>query len=462
MDRHSKVPRFVTRLCVPLLIIISFTTLGLVRGISLVQEQPSIALAANNGLGATPYMGWSSWSLTGSKVTGYGRSWMNAAHVEAESDAMHQQLQSHGYTYINLDAFWEQTSGSDFVVDAFGRWTPDPTRFPDIAAVGAHVHSNGQKFGLYMVPGMPKLAVSKNTPIQGTSCHANDIVVHPLTAGNHFNDTWKIDYTKPCAQAYINSIASQLHGFGADYLKLDAVAPGSEVAGFDTRADVHAFAQALKPFNIWLELSSAVDINNISFWQQNANGWRIEGDVECRGNCPGHLTSWSKVSSRFNDAPRWAQFAGPGGWNDFDSMNAGNGSMDGLSNTERQSYVTLWAISAVPMYTGDDITKLDSFGLSLLTNDEVIAVDQAGKPATPISQSSSQQVWRVHNSDGTYTVALFNLGSSTATVTVNWSSLGLSGSQNVRDLWSHTNLGSFSSQFSASLPSHGSRLLRVG
>src|SRR5579859_498351 len=453
MDRQRKLPRF---------LVVFFVVLSLV--ISLVGVFPGytpVTHAANNGLAATPFMGWGSWSLTGGHVTGYGTSWMNAADMEAQSDAMHQKLQSHGYSYINLDAFWYQRSGSDFAVDSFGRFIPDSQRFPDIAAVATHVHNNGQKFGLYFVPGIPHLAVSQNTPIQGTSCHANDIVVQPLTDGNHFKNTYKIDYSKPCAQAYINSLASQIHTWGADFLKLDGVAPGQAVAGFDTRADVQAWSQALNPFQIWLELSSSVDIHNISTWQQFSNGWRITGDIECYSSCPGSLTNWGKVSGRFSAAPPWASFAGPGGWNDFDSVDVGNGTMDGISNDERQSYVTLWAISAAPLYTGDDITKLDSFGLSLLTNDEVIGVDQAGKVATPVSQATSQQVWRVKNADGSFTVALFNLGTSTATVTANWSDLGFSGSATVHDTWSHSDLGSFTGSFSALLPTHGSRLLKV-
>jgi hypothetical protein len=104
---------------------------------------------------------------------------------------------------------------------------------------------------------------------------------------------------------------------------------------------------------------------------------------------------------------------------------------------------------------------MDSYGLSLLTNKSVIAVDQAGHPAHPVSQSSNQQVWFSNNGNHTYTVALFNLASSTATVTANWSSLGFTGSAPVRDLWSNTNLGNFTNSFSASIPAHGSRLLTI-
>jgi len=114
-----------------------------------------------------------------------------------------------------------------------------------------------------------------------------------------------------------------------------------------------------------------------------------------------------------------------------------------------------------PMYLGDDLTTMDSYGKSLLTNSSVVAVDQSGHPAHPVSQASSQQVWFANLGNGSYNVALFNLGSSTATVTANWSNLGFSGSADVLDLWSHSDQGTFSGSFSASVPSHGARLLKV-
>ena len=129
----------------------------------------------------------------------------------------------------------------------------------------------------------------------------------------------------------------------------------------------------------------------------------------------------------------WWRDAGPGGWNDFDSLNVGNGAMDGLTQDERQTAMTLWAMSSAQLYTGNDLTNLDAFGLSLLTNDEVIAVNQAGSRRIRFHRTD-QQAWYANNGDGTYTVGLFNLGSSAATVTVNWSDIGLSGAASVRDL----------------------------
>src|SRR5579884_1929717 len=138
------------------LVLVAVLVVTSLIGLGLKMTDAPAAYAAENGLGFTPYMGWSSWSLTGSH-TGYGKSWLTESDIEAQSDAMHQKLQSHGYDYINIDAEWYLQSGSDFAVDAYGRWTPDTTRFPDIAALGAYVHHNGQKFGLYLVPGIPKL-----------------------------------------------------------------------------------------------------------------------------------------------------------------------------------------------------------------------------------------------------------------------------------------------------------------
>ena len=135
--------------------------------------------------------------------------------------------------------------------------------------------------------------------------------------------------------------------------------------------------------------------------------------------------------------------------------------MDGITDAERQSYMTLWAIEDAPLIAGDDLTKLDPYGLSLLTNRDVIAVDQAGTPAPPVSQRTDQQVWYARNADGSYTVALFNLGSTAATVTANWSDIGLAGPARVRNLWTRRDLGTANGSISASLPEHGSELLRL-
>ncbi len=136
--------------------------------------------------------------------------------------------------------------------------------------------------------------------------------------------------------------------------------------------------------------------------------------------------------------------------------------MDGLTKAERQSYATLWAIAKSPLYTGDDLTKLDSYGVSLLTNREVIALNQGSTPpARPVTPSDPQQVWAAKNADGSYTVALFNLADAPAAVTADWSTLGFTGKASVRDLWNRENLGTHKNKVTQALPAHGSRLFTV-
>lgn len=406
----------------------------------------SLRPVSNNGAAPTPFMGWSTWNFIGSHPT--------EANVETQAQVVASQLKSHGYTYILLDDFWYLNPST--TVDQYGRWAVDTSKFPNgLAGLASYVHGLGLKVGFYLTPGIPVAAVNQNTPIEGTNYHAQDIADTSRHEANYNfgNVMYYINYSKPGAQAYINSWANQLASWGADFLKMDGVGDGDI-------SDIQAWSQALQQTGrpIVFNLSNSLDVNNGSRWKQYANSWRIDGDVECY--CATQVT-WNSFSGRFKDAPPWTQYASAGGWNDLDALQIADGSLDGITNDERQTYMTLWAIEASPLYAGDDLTHMDSYGLSLLTNGEVIAVDQAGHPARPVVQGTSQQVWYANNGDGTYTVALFNLGGGSANVVADWTSLGFTGTASVRDLWSHSELGSFTGSFSATLNSHASRLLKV-
>ncbi|TDW21831.1 X2-like carbohydrate binding domain-containing protein [Kribbella kalugense] len=404
-----------------------------------------------------PYMGWSSYS--NQVYNPNGGSWITAAQLIAQSDAMHSKLQKFGYNYINIDAGWNDG------VDAYGRPTPSKKLYPNgFQAVVDHIHANGQKVGLYSIPGISQALIDANLPVYGApECKTGDLPVRPLQKADYWGIGFRLDFSKPCAQKYIDSIADLFGSWGLDFLKFDSVTPGSGVSdlSLDARDDVKAWSQALTKHKIWLELSWAVDINYADTWKQYANGWRIEWDVECY--CTGvAYTSWPNINRLFPKLADWWRYAGPGGWNDLDSLDVGNGQMDGLTKDERRTAATLWAVSAAPMYIGNDMTKLDSYGLSLLTNPEVIGVNQAGRPAQPVSTKTNRQVWYSLNPDNSYTVALFNLGQTDADMTVNWSDLGLTGAAKVRDLWARKDLGQFASGFTGKdIPIHGVQLLKV-
>ncbi|WP_240702986.1 glycoside hydrolase family 27 protein [Cohnella luojiensis] len=427
-----------------------------VAQIGFVVPNAPVAQAADNGLALKPLMGWSSFSM---QVYTGNNQIISAAQIKAQSDAMHATLQSHGYEYINIDAGW---NGS---MDGYGRPIPSTTLYPDgFQDVIDYVHANGQKIGIYGIPGMSPQAYDNDLPIYGApGCSMQDIAAQPLRTADYWNLGYKIDFSEPCAQSYIDSIADLYGEWGIDFLKFDSVTPGSghNDTSIDARDDVKAWAEALAPHGIWLELSWALDINYVDYWKEYANGWRVDWDIECYCGTGG-LTTWANIARTFPKAEEWWRHGSPGGWNDFDSLNVGNGSMDGITQDERRTAMTLWAMSSAQLYTGNDLTNLDSFGIGLLTNDEVIAVNQAGRPAHPVSTANNQQVWYANNGDGSYTVGLINLESSAATVTVNWSDIGLSGAASVRDLWSHTDIGTFNTGYSSvNLAPHASRLLRV-
>jgi hypothetical protein len=420
----------------------------------------SCASAQVNNAGQKPYLGWSSFS----QQTIQG-DFLTQANMITQSDALKASgLQDHGFVYINLDSGWQ---GS---FDGNGRPIPNSTTFPDIKAMVDHIHANGQKAGIYWIPGIEQPAVDGNYAILGTPYHTQDIVVIPLAKGNAFaanppnpyHD--KIDFTKPGAQEYIDSVVQLFSDWGFDFIKLDAVTPGSysDDLSIDNRADVQAWSTAIAKTGrpIWLTVSWQLSEDYADVWQQWSNARRIDDDVECEGRCAS-LTNWPRIVLREYDDVGWEdQTSTTQGWNDMDTLDVGDGTLDGLSDTEKQSAITIWAMANSPIYLGGDLTKLDNFAKSAFTNDEILAVDQSGLPAVQVT-GGPQPVWMSKQADGSIYVAVYNLNGLSSKVTVPWSDLGFRHALKVRDVWSRTNLGPSSTAFTATMPGHGSRLLKV-
>jgi hypothetical protein len=406
-----------------------------------------VSASSYNELGDRPFMGWSSWSSIRRNPT--------EEKIKAAADVLAAKFKSHGYQYVNLDDYYMLDWRTN--VDKYGRWAVDPKKFPNgMKALGDYIHSKDLKFGYYVTLGIPKAAVDQNTPIEGTPYHAKDIVDFSKGEKKNFNyeKMYAIDFTKPGAQEFIDSWAKLFASYGIDYLKIDGVR-NQDIA------DVEAWAKALKKTGrpIHVELSNNLDIKHIDTWKSLSNGWRTDHDVEAYGTP--YLASWKKVVRRFDDVAQWQPHAGPGGWNDLDSLNVANGSKDGLTKDEKISYVSLWAIAASQFVIGNDLTSLDDFGISLLTNDEILGVNQSGVAGKRLYKTSDSQVFYQSLPDGSYNIALFNTSKSNTDVTVKWKDLGIQGSAFVRDLWSHQDLGSMEGGFIASIPTHGSRMIHV-
>ena len=413
------------------------------------------AIAENNGLAvAAPPMGWSGYSFLRNDPT--------AAGMEAQADAMKSSgLSSHGYSYINLDYRWEACNANGPEVDANGRWIANPTEFPaGIAAVASHVHADGLKFGIYVTPGIPQNAVLANTPILGTSSTAGQIAETSVAETNYdCGHMDGINYSAPGAQAYINSWANEFASWGVDYLKIDGV-------GSWDIPDVQAWSAALRQTGrpIHLELSNALAISNATTWSSLANGWRTTGDIECYGCETGGssypLTDWANVFSRFASAASWQPYGGPGGWNDYDSLEVGNGSNDGLTVPERQTMMSLWSLASAPLILGTDLTHLDATDLAMLENNAVIGVDQDGIPGDRVISSGNEQVFDKRQSNGTWDIGVFNTDTSAShSFSVSLAQLGLSGSVNVTNLWTGQSLGTVTGTYTATVGAGGVSLI---
>ena len=422
------------------------------------------AMAENNGLERTPVLGWSSWSFLREQPT--------AAKIEAQAHAMQNSgLQKLGYEYVNLDDFWEQCPGPQGPnVDPYGRWVIDSSRFPadgdtnGIKVVADHIHNLGMKFGIYVTPGISKQAVVKNTPIQGTPYTAAQIAEPSITENNYnCKGMVRIDFTKPGAQAYINSWVDMLASWDVDYIKIDGISNNNVP---DIKAWSEAIRQSGRPMVLDTTQGSYTRVIAPTLMKY-ANQWEFAPDVECYGcekkGISYPLTSWKDVEKRFNYVAEWQPYAGPGGFNDYDSIEVGNGSDDGLTPVERQTQLSLWALGSSPLLLGVDLTRLDPLDLQYLKNADVISVDQDSIAAKRIVNTGKHQVFAKKEATGDVIVGLFNIGSKAETVSVTASAAGLpekEGGYSLENLWTGK-MEKTGSTISATVPSHGVVLYRV-
>ncbi len=436
------------------------------------QTQSATHSTANSKPGAGfaqhPYMGWSSWSFVRGKPT--------EDKIKAQAEAMiANKLPELGYRYVNIDSGWADG------YDEHGVPKPNLATFPDgMDGMAAYLHSRGLKFGIYLGPGIQPKLYDANPVIAGTSVHIQDVTDKSLP-GSTLKGTYKLDMSKPAARAYINSIVQQFAKWKVDFVKLDFVGPGGGNLPADNREEVRAWHEAIEHSgrHIWLELSNYMSVDQAGLWRATANGWRIENDVECyacgRSTDPavkGNLTEWSRVATRFDDLREWYSYAKPGGWNDLDSLELGNGDKDGVTPVERQTMFILWSISCAPLFLGTDLTHMDADDLKLMTNRDIIAIDQRGIAATPLDIQSLRkrvlQAWITLYPDGSAVLALFNVGPDAGHIKFDWREVDALRNTHfavhpprLRDLISGDETGPSTEGIDVSLDSHASRVFRL-
>ncbi len=364
------------------------------------------------GLAATPPMGWNSWNTFGCNVT--------ESLIKGIADTfVSSGMKDAGYQYVNIDDCWMNGR------DASGKIQVNASTFPSgMAALADYVHSKGLKIGLYSTPGTK-------------TCTA---IYSGYTGG-----VGSLGYETSDAQTYAS--------WGIDYLKYDkctAALSGFAVMRDALRATGRPIFYSINPGDGTgcVPGKCSLDLPKI------ANMWRIGFDINA---------SWSSMVGLIDQNAPLYSYAGPGHWNDPDMMEVGKLAND----TEDQAHFSMWAIMAAPLIAGNDVRSMKASTKTILTNAEVIAVDQDPlgiQGRVVASPGTNLQVWakKLSGTDS-YAVALFNRGTSAASITAPWSAVGLpAGAATVRNLWTHMDLGSSTDSYTApSVPGHGVVMLKI-
>ena len=430
-----------------------------------------VAQSSKSLLAATPPMGWNSWDSYGLTIT--------EDQFKANVGWFNQHLKQYGWQYVVIDEGWylqhpenAGTKGADqgYTLDRNGRYLPAPNRFPSsggdagLKALGDYVHSLGLKFGIHIIRGIPKEAVDKNLAIAGSSFHAAEAAnTSDLCRWNPDNYGLKAN---AAGQAYYDSLAKLYASWGLDFIKVDCISQPYDAD------EIHMMSAALKKSGrpIVLSLSPGpTPIEQAEDVREYAQMWRISDDFWDLWKKPTDDTSGfpQSLTLQFTKLAQWSPYAGPGHWPDADMLPLGYlGPKPGwgdprrsrLTEDEARTLITLWSIARSPLVLGANLTQMDAFTESLLTNPEVIAVDQHSSGNKPVIQTPATVVWTAAGVGGKRYVAVFNLGDSEQTASYGWKELGLSGaSYKVRDLWLKKDLGELST-LKTTLAPHASAL----
>jgi hypothetical protein len=456
----------------------------------------------------TPVMGWSSWSFL--------RLGANAARVRGEARALVSDgLAAVGYRYINIDDGWYQCPGPQGPnVDAYGRWKVNTANYPNVGrkngiqALAAYVHRLGLKFGIYETAGISGQAVRRNTRILGTRYTAAEIATTKPQNNYNCGGMMKIDYSKPGAQAYVDSVVDELASWGVDYIKLDGITNSN---GPDVKAWQKAIHHSRRPIVLNITQGSYT-IKLAPVLKKYANQWEFAPDIEINGpdegsanscNAPPFtgclsvfpLTSYNHWKDRFGDVAQWQPYGGPGGFNDYDSIEVGDGNKaSGMSLAASESQLSLWSLGSAPLILGVDLTSavtnaygtsagLTRTGRRLITNRQVIGVDQDAIDASRIADvgkpgsGAGYQVFAKVERRGDGIVGLFNtttkLSSAPVTISTTAAAIGLPPDPHgylVQDLWGGLSVVvggqtrfdiSSAGEITATVPPEGVALYRV-
>jgi hypothetical protein len=356
----------------------------------------------------SPPLGWNSWDSFGTTLT--------ETQAKEQADAMAKYLKPSGWEYFTVDIQWYEPNatghtyveGAPLQMDAYSRLIPAINKFPSSAdgkgfkPLADYVHSKGLKFGIHLMRGISRQAVKQNTPILGTNVNAADIAITSSTCAWN-PDMYGVDMSKEGAQAYYDSLFQMYADWGVDLVKVDDIARPYDAI---QQAEIEAIRKAIDKTGrpIILSLSPGdTPIERGAHVMEHANMWRISDDF---------WDNWPPLYGMFGRLDKWTKYRSTGTWPDADMLPFGIvsfGRHTNFSEEEATTCMTLWCIGRSPLILGSDMTKMDDFTLNLLTNPEVLAVNQHSTNNHQLKNTDDLIVWvaDVPNSKDKY-VALFN------------------------------------------------------
>jgi alpha-galactosidase len=392
-------------------------------------------IVVGESIALTPPMGWNSWNCWGSKVT--------AEKVLLSARGMVSSgLINHGWSYMNIDDTWQGKRGGPFNA------IQGNDKFPDMKVMCDDIHQMGLKVGIYSTPWVTSYA--NHT---GGSAENPEGTWEPPTISKRGNVNKKILPWAIGKYHFATNDAKQWAAWGIDYLKYDWN-PNEE-------PETAEMEQALRSCgrDVVFSLSNSTPFTNAPAVTRHANCWRTTGDIR---------DNWDSMSKKGFGQDKWLEFSGPGHWNDPDMLVVGQVGWGQphptkLTPDEQYTHISIWCLASAPLLLGCPLDDLDDFTLSLITNDEVLALDQdaLGKQATTVSRDGNAVIYAKNLEDGSMAVGLFNLGDQDTTVSVKWADMKLSGKQTVRDLWRQKDLGKCDEKFETTVRPHGVTLIRL-
>lgn len=401
-------------------------------------------IVVGDKIALTPPMGWNSWNCWGNAVS--------QEKVLSSARAMVEKgLINHGWQYINIDDGWQGLRGGKHQA------VMTNSKFPDMKALADEIHGMGLKIGIYSGPWVGTYAGhlgSYSDKADGTydwvEKYANEYYryVDPSKKTKHGINYHHGKYS------FVKNDVQQWMDWGIDYLKYDW--------NPNDYYHVKEMHDALRSYNrdVVYSLSNSAPYGDAPQWEKMANCWRTTGDIK---------DTWERMCSLGFGQTKWAPYNGPGHWVDPDMLVVG---MVGwgpklhytrLTPDEQYTHMSLWALLASPLLIGCDMAQLDDFTLSLLTNDEMIEVNQdpLGKPGMIVSQQGDVVVYAKPLEDGSMAVGLFNRGDTMAQGKLTWKSVGIRGEQTVRDLWRQQDVAKSNEEFVTEIAPHGVRFIKI-